>query len=357
MNGRVYDPVIARFLSVDPDGGELGSSQRLNPYSYVRNRPLVATDPTGWDDNESDPTDVGDIPIVANLEDLIKTMNPFGNAGEDQGDTGFDGGYTGDQHGPSGIGTAQASSAEGSTQSQVPLPELGLTSIVVTASKVAAPQAEIDLVPDWDARRNILEIDPAADFFTKYYGSSNYKLQSGLYYDTTLFVVGVEVVANRTLSKDFDPIQLAPGGAAFECAIIQCDSEDWTRATGWAIWDAFGGELVRGGVAAARGGAAVVRAGQKGEAAVRAVYNIGPKIGFTTANGVSRIPDGLTATVLSEVKNVRSLSYTQQLRDFAAFAKLTGRRFDLYVPSQNTPLYRPLRDAIRTGDIILKYIP
>jgi RHS repeat-associated protein len=46
MNGRVYDPVTGRFLSTDPVLGDLNDSQRLNPYSYVSNRPLVTTDPT-----------------------------------------------------------------------------------------------------------------------------------------------------------------------------------------------------------------------------------------------------------------------------------------------------------------------
>jgi hypothetical protein len=47
MNGRVYDPVIGRFLSTDPLVSVAGSSQSLNPYSYVQNRPLALTDPTG----------------------------------------------------------------------------------------------------------------------------------------------------------------------------------------------------------------------------------------------------------------------------------------------------------------------
>jgi RHS repeat-associated protein len=47
MNGRIYDPVIGRFLSPDPLGGHVGNSQSFNPYSYVQNRPLTLTDPTG----------------------------------------------------------------------------------------------------------------------------------------------------------------------------------------------------------------------------------------------------------------------------------------------------------------------
>ncbi len=47
MNGRVYDPALGRFLSVDPLLGNLGDSQSINPYAYVGNRPLTATDSTG----------------------------------------------------------------------------------------------------------------------------------------------------------------------------------------------------------------------------------------------------------------------------------------------------------------------
>lgn len=47
MNGRVYDPVIGRFLSPDPVVTQVGDSQRGNPYSYVENRALTMTDPTG----------------------------------------------------------------------------------------------------------------------------------------------------------------------------------------------------------------------------------------------------------------------------------------------------------------------
>jgi RHS repeat-associated protein len=47
MNGRVYDPVIGRFMSADPILAQFGNSQSINPYSYVQNRPLTMTDPTG----------------------------------------------------------------------------------------------------------------------------------------------------------------------------------------------------------------------------------------------------------------------------------------------------------------------
>ena len=48
MNGRVSDPVIARFLSADPIIQDPYHSQAFNRYSYVWNNPLNATDPTGF---------------------------------------------------------------------------------------------------------------------------------------------------------------------------------------------------------------------------------------------------------------------------------------------------------------------
>lgn len=48
MNGRIYDPQIGRFMSADPIIQDIGDSQALNRYSYVRNNPLNLVDPTGF---------------------------------------------------------------------------------------------------------------------------------------------------------------------------------------------------------------------------------------------------------------------------------------------------------------------
>lgn len=48
MIGRVYDPVQQRFLSADPPAPDPVDGQAYNPYAYVRNNPLNATDPTGY---------------------------------------------------------------------------------------------------------------------------------------------------------------------------------------------------------------------------------------------------------------------------------------------------------------------
>ena len=48
MNGRIYDPATARFLSPDPVIQNPLDMQNLNRYSYVLNNPLKYTDPSGW---------------------------------------------------------------------------------------------------------------------------------------------------------------------------------------------------------------------------------------------------------------------------------------------------------------------
>jgi RHS repeat-associated protein len=48
MNGRVYDPKVGRFLSVDPIIQFPSNSQSLNPYSYILNNPFAGTDPSGY---------------------------------------------------------------------------------------------------------------------------------------------------------------------------------------------------------------------------------------------------------------------------------------------------------------------
>jgi RHS repeat-associated protein len=48
MNGRVYDPLIARFVSADPTNANPDDIASYNLYSYVHNNPLGATDPSGF---------------------------------------------------------------------------------------------------------------------------------------------------------------------------------------------------------------------------------------------------------------------------------------------------------------------
>lgn len=48
MNGRMYDPMLGRFLAVDPFIQDPSASQSFNGYSYCFNNPLKYIDPSGY---------------------------------------------------------------------------------------------------------------------------------------------------------------------------------------------------------------------------------------------------------------------------------------------------------------------
>ncbi|MCW8091134.1 FG-GAP-like repeat-containing protein [Alteromonas sp. ASW11-130] len=48
MGGRIYDPVLGRFLQADPAIQQPSNIQSFNRYSYAMNNPLNKTDPSGY---------------------------------------------------------------------------------------------------------------------------------------------------------------------------------------------------------------------------------------------------------------------------------------------------------------------
>jgi RHS repeat-associated protein len=55
MNGRMYDPVMSSFLSVDQYVQDPSSAQGFNRYAYCGHNPLRYVDPTGWRKQEPIP--------------------------------------------------------------------------------------------------------------------------------------------------------------------------------------------------------------------------------------------------------------------------------------------------------------
>lgn len=90
--------------------------------------------------------------------------------------------------------------------------------------------------------------------------------------------------------------------------------------------------------------------GREGKAAAGIDRNA-DRIPSASGTAAYRIPDDLRG-IIGEVKNVSYLSYTNQLRDFAAYARQPRLRFNLYVRGSTT-LSGPLQAAVDGGAINL----
>ena len=86
MNGRVYDPILARFISADPIIQAPLDMQSYNRYSYVRNNPLAYTDPTGYSWLEKKLKQVGNTIEREAVDLFISTVSAaFGPVGQAYG--------------------------------------------------------------------------------------------------------------------------------------------------------------------------------------------------------------------------------------------------------------------------------
>lgn len=76
FNGRLYDPLIGKFLSGDPLVSDPTNGQNYNRYSYVLNNPTNVTDPTGFspDPVEGPPPPPPPPPPEACKDDVAKCL-------------------------------------------------------------------------------------------------------------------------------------------------------------------------------------------------------------------------------------------------------------------------------------------
>ena len=195
----------------------------------------------------------------------------------------------------------------------------------------------------YDASGNVLskDIGSAGDFSLRYA------------YDAANRLIAVDEVTS------FSPTEVTRPIKRFEYARGNDDTD--LRAGKLSVSKRFNWVDIVSPLAEASGSLPViarVRAtGEAGEASVRSRFNIGTK-GRVDVPGTdrSRIPDGITDTAISEVKNVKRLGFTRQLRDFVAIAKSQSKQFLLFV-REETKLTGPLAEAIESGDIIIHFIP
>jgi RHS repeat-associated protein len=78
MNGRVYDPILGRFLSVDPFVTDPMNSQSFNRYSYVINNPLRFTDPSGFNYCVENPDAPPCVVVVTGTRENEPALRPLG---------------------------------------------------------------------------------------------------------------------------------------------------------------------------------------------------------------------------------------------------------------------------------------
>lgn len=97
------------------------------------------------------------------------------------------------------------------------------------------------------------------------------------------------------------------------------------------------------------------RLGREGELAADIAKNT-QRIDSLSGRRAYRIPDELTETTLTEVKNVKYLYFSTQLQDSLHYSIMTNRQMILKV-RPDTILSQPLLDAIDAGWIRLEYLP
>ena len=93
-------------------------------------------------------------------------------------------------------------------------------------------------------------------------------------------------------------------------------------------------------------------------AASEEIVGVGAKIRIPSLSNTAnyRIPDRLTATTIEDVKSVKYLSYTQQIKDFHLYAQQNSLQMILHVRA-TTKFSAPLQNLISKSEIILKTIP
>jgi RHS repeat-associated protein len=309
MNGRVYDQLLGRFVSADSHIGEPGNTQNYNRYSYVYNNPLSAIDPSGFD-SDTPPT----IPRGPNLPTY-----------------------------PLCYGTGATGGCEPGIVREQDEP---MQEIVVCAN------CKSDGDRSWSGiRSRTLNWSPLGRPQTAELGDEIYRQGRFVCYKVgCLSDDGNDFLPEPGMESAswLDPLVLIPVAGLDKAG---CTGECQMGAILFVAVATRSPSAARGGLQAAG------QLGRAGEAAAGIVKNT-ERIASATGTAAYRVPDILnhSARVIGDVKNVGSLSYTSQLRDFAAYASRNGYTYELWV-RPTTQLSGPLQQAVANGEIVLRFLP
>jgi RHS repeat-associated protein len=358
FGARFYDPTLARFLSLDPVLSDPLDPRALNPYAYGLGNPISYVDVGGL----SAFSVAASFLVGVGVTQATSGCVPCGSAAAgavggalEASERGGDWRIGAAIGGTIGFGTGalQAQAAglplwgTSGPQGVAQLASLHFYSVVIYDGLSPVPA----IAGGWGSMAGAIGGAAAAGgagSMAARGGAGGYlnAIQAGL--DVASLVLDASVVGA--------PFSFIPD---LVNAAVSLGRGDLTGAglSALAAIPAIGapanalrlGRAARGGLQAAR------QLGRAGEAAVRAAVDIGPATRIFV-NGANRFPDGLTRITLSEVKNVGSLSFTRQLRDYAQVAGGTRRRFDLYV-RPGAHISGPLRHAEAAGLVNLLEIP
>jgi len=393
LNARLYDPTLGRFMSADPMVEDPYNLQILNRYSYVLNNPLSFTDPSGmcflgcfW--NSGTFRGIAELVAVVTFQEWVLpeiegtsfaalTSAAGGGSASAITTLGVNAGIAGGIGGAIGSGTLKGalfSAAEAVTFFEVGnlIEPYGGTPTAYLGSHTVDAFVSHGLVGGIFSvaqggnfgsgflAAGIATLAPAptgnADWGDIAEGTAKSAILGGVG-----SVLGGGKFANGAETGAFGYLfNMVPHvGTPAQQAAAQRAGWNLIRGTLEVGAFIFGGEVIDVARAALWGTEEVISAvelGRVGEAAVRGAYDIGQPTAIDVAGGGIRIPDGLTRTTLSEVKNVQLLSYTQQLQDFAGYAQENGLNFDLYV-RPSTRLSTSVLNAESRGDLAIKFIP
>jgi RHS repeat-associated protein len=322
FGARYYAPQLARWMSPDPlTIHRLGAD--LNPYAFVCGAPTRKVDAVGLDGAEGGPGNCTCFLIFC----FCSGGDSGGGGGSGQSGAGWNGGSS---YGGTGEPPAPAPPAPPTAKPTANL-RGGAAPMLAAGAGAAAAAAEPALtVADFAGATAANDVVPLAVGVAGTAGQGTALLAAG----------------GLTAGWVWLQVHLPPGADETDCeggtACYPTPAVPASGAGGEPPDNESQTDIAR-------------RLGSEGEARVRSRYDIGQKVPIKI-NGDTRIPDGLTNTTLSEVKNVQTLSYTQQLRDFAQFASQNGLRFDLYV-RPGAELSGPLQEAIAHRIINVMYIP
>ncbi|HTT90584.1 MAG TPA: RHS repeat-associated core domain-containing protein, partial [Acidimicrobiales bacterium] len=304
MRARWYDPSTGEFLSVDPD-----FNSTLDAYGYADNNPVTNTDPSG-----------------------LLIVDPGGGAGSACY-------YAPDQcPGPASSASGPGGGSTGSTAPTKVTTSFGYppgTKPGESPGAIPVSLWEYDQSHHINYTQSQLRVTEVA-FGEAYSAQRLYDLATlyaGEFRDDPALLAGAEQGLlhpagwSTILSVALSLLSIIPAGIAADA--VEEVVDDAISSTALARQLGSEGEDLAGIDQAAK-----------------------VRIPSATGTAAYRIPDALTDTTLTEVKNVAKLSYTNQLRDFYNYASSTGRTFEL-VTRTNTVLSGPLEQMVNAGQIDL----